>query len=95
MRRPLPRLSLLVAAGALVHLAALHVLDRIGIMDRLLAPSGASGALFALAAVAFLALRVALMLLGPGLLLADLALFAADSVRARRTSTPGGNSAPR
>jgi len=82
-RRP----SLAVAIGATAHLLGLELLDRAGLMEHLLAPSSLGAALWAIVALAFLLLRVVLVLAGPGVLLADGVLLLADLVRRTRASS--------
>lgn len=77
LRRPPPtlrRILLEFAAVALLHLALLHVLARVRLLEHLLAP-GPGSALALAATTMFLLLRMFLLLFGPGWLLARLWLW--------------------
>lgn len=60
--------AMLLALG--VYLALVQVLDRVGLVERLLSPSGAGVALALVAALAMYALRLGLIFVAPGVLLA-------------------------
>lgn len=60
-------LALLLAVAALVHEGAARALDAIDVASRLLSPSSATGLAAGVGTALLLALRVALVALGPAL----------------------------
>jgi hypothetical protein len=65
-----PRAALLVALGAaLAEVLARHALDRLGLIEGLLSPSGASPLLLVPLALCFFAARLFVWFVAPGLLL--------------------------
>ncbi len=91
----LPAAGTALAAAALAGLAILHDLlalglDRAGLIERLLSPYEASALLAVAAALVLYALRLVLLVVGPGLVLATLALWALEMPTAYRTATSRG-----
>lgn len=66
--KPLVRLVELAALVA-IHFAALWAMDGLGLADQLLSPGGTQGSLALFAALAFVALRLVVIGLVPGLAL--------------------------
>jgi len=93
-RRFPPRAALgLVALGglAVLHDLLAIALDRAGLIERLLSPHDASALLAVAAALALYALRLSLVVVAPGVVVATLALWAlqrhARALRAREVTT--------
>lgn len=63
------RLWAAVAVAVALHAALARALDRAGLVERLLAPSGAGAAVAAVAALALYGLRLGLLFVAPGWLL--------------------------
>lgn len=60
--------AMALALGA--YMALVRLLDRVGLIERLLSPSGAGAALALVAALAMYALRIGLIFVAPGVVVA-------------------------
>ena len=77
---------LFIAAAAVIHEIGLHALAEMGVVDQLLSAGGAESLCIVLTALLFVLLRLFVILLGPGLFLANLALLVWPRNNARPTS---------
>jgi len=68
----------------LVYEALVLALDRMGLIERLLSPSGAGVALALVAALSMYALRLALIFVAPGVVVAWLLIAALEARRSAR-----------
>ena len=64
------RRAVAMALALGLYLALVRVLDRVGLVERLLSPSGAGVAVALVAAIAMYALRLGLIFVAPGVLVA-------------------------
>lgn len=87
---PWAKRALAVAVAVALHEGLARGLARAGLIERLLAPSGAWALVALVAAVALYTLRLALLFVVPGLLVARLLIGA---VERRRRGTGGGPAA--
>ncbi len=84
----------LLAAGALLvlHVALAHALDALGLVERLLAPSGPWALLMLPLTLVFFAVRLSILFLMPGLVAAALLFWALRGPRQRPTSRSNASS---
>lgn len=74
-----------VALAALGYEALVLGLDRVGLIERLLSPSGAGAVVALVAALAMYALRLALIFVAPGLVVSWAVIAAIESRRSGRS----------
>ncbi len=82
--RPWAKRALTIIAAIVLHEALARGLDRAGLIERLLSPSGAGAAVALVAAVVMYALRLGLLFVVPGVVVARAVIGAIDAARARR-----------
>lgn len=84
----------LLAAGALLvlHVALVHALDALGLVERLLAPSGLAALVVLPLALLLFAVRLSALFVMPGLCAAALLFWALRRARARACQPPTSRS---
>lgn len=93
--RPWAKRALTIAAAVVLHELLARGLDRAGLIERLLSPSGVGAVVALVAAVALYALRLGLLFVVPGVVLARLviAAYSASSRARSRASSASAASA--